>query len=118
MSERDFIIDIDISAGFSQIEVSMALFPISVEIKINSVGIKYIHQNSVSTKAGFALDSYKNAIQSYGMNSLLPETETDELIQQFSAFFKTANTPHRIIEIYHELDFDKEWLSYNWTKNK
>ncbi len=114
MSSRDFTIDIDISSGYEEIEESISSFPVSVEIIVNNSRQKYIHQNKVSTVSGFALDLGEGFIQSYSIGSLLSESETDKLLTKFSTFFKKANIPHKIIEIWHEVDFDKELISYNW----
>ncbi|WP_281557727.1 hypothetical protein [Thalassomonas sp. RHCl1] len=114
MSNRDFIIDIDYSAGYEEIENSISLFPLSVEIRESDSGKKYIHQNRVSTIAGFSLDWTEGVTQSYSIGSLLSEPETDKLLLKFSEFFKQAKIPHRIIEIQHELDFDKKIISYDW----
>ena len=115
MSNRDFTIGIDISNGFEEIEKIISSFPVSVEIRTNENGRKYIHQNRVSTVSGIVLDDEQGNIQSYGVSSLLSEGETDELLVRFSEFFKKLSIPHKIIEIYHEVDWDKEVLSYEWS---
>ncbi|AUI88086.1 hypothetical protein BS333_17090 [Vibrio azureus] len=114
MCNRDFIIDIDYSAGYEEIEKSISSFPLSVDVRVSDSGDKYIHQNKVSTVAGILLEETDGFIQSYSTSSLLSETKTDELLLKFSEFFKQAKIPHKIIEILHDLDFDEEIISYKW----
>lgn len=114
MSSRDFLLEIDLVSGFSRFSENISLFPIVVEVRANENGIQFIEQRKVSKVAGIVLDDISGIIQTYGISSLLSEQEEDIFILKFSDFFKSIKMPHRITEIYHEVDWDKEVLSFDW----
>ena len=114
MSDRDFSLEIDVSEGFKKIESNILFFPISIEILSDEHERRYLYQNKVSMICGIVLDEVDKNIHRYEINSRSNEKETNRMLMNFSGFFKAISVPHRITEISHELDWDKEVISYKW----
>ncbi len=116
--DQDFEIEILAISGLSSLGKYLRMSPISLAMVEVDSGDVVLKQNEVSQIAGVAYESRKGDVYVFSMCVLYKSPmPAKTLVSQFSQFLKAASLPHRITEILHEVDFDEEWISYQWPAN-
>ncbi|GAA3586771.1 hypothetical protein [Marinobacter xestospongiae] len=116
--DQDFEVEIYASEGLSLLKDFLPQCPIELALEENEVGELVLRQKVGSQIAGFEFEAHEGYVYVFLLyvthKSIKPASY---IIPAFSAFLKTANFPHKITEILHEVDFDELWVEYEWPKN-
>ncbi|WP_273050627.1 hypothetical protein [Pseudoalteromonas sp.] len=115
---QDFEIEILATSGLSTLGKLLDKCPIALDLEVANSGDIVLKQNTVSQIAGFEFESKQSDVYIFSLyinhRSIEP---AKTIVLQFSEFLKAASLPHRITEILHNVDFDENWVSYQWPTN-
>lgn len=116
--DQDFEIEVIALDGLPVLEGFLYKCPIELDLVVVESKNVILRQNVVSQIAGFEFESYENDIFIFSMyvSHKSPEP-AKSVVSKFSESLKAAELPHKITEILHEVDFDEEWVSYQWPAN-
>ncbi len=116
--DQNFEIEILAPSGLAALSAFLSKSPIELDLIKNESGDFVLEQNVCSQIAGFELEAHEGSVFIFSLyvSHKSPET-ADSVIPRFSEFLRAAEFPHKITEILHEVDFDEEWISYQWQLN-
>ncbi|KJZ12545.1 hypothetical protein TW85_15840 [Marinomonas sp. S3726] len=116
--DQDFEIEIFAPGGLSTLGAVLSKCPIELDLVAEDSGKVVLKQNKGSRIAGFEFDSHEDDVFTFSM--YVPHKSSEpagSVVSRFSSFLQSASLPHKITEILQEVDFDEEWVSYQWPEN-
>ncbi len=116
---QDFQIEIIALDGLSALKSFLDKCPIELDLVVDDSESVILRQNKCSQIAGFEFESHESDMFIFSMYVFHKSPEpAQSVVSRFSKFLQSSVLPHKITEILHEVDFDEEWVSYQWPANK